>query len=128
MSLAAEKFQLSRAAIGAYTTKLLADGLITAKGKTRARRYELKVLVDEWFHRERDGRWTEDNVWRENIAPLMQGVRQNIIDLCHYGFTEMVNNVLDHSQSPDVTVFYTQTYTTITIFIHDEGVGIFNKI
>ena len=52
----------------------------------------------------------------------------NIIDLFEYQFTEMLNNVLDHSQSPDALIGYRQTYTTITIDVRDHGIGIFNKI
>ena len=127
-SLAAQKYGLSRPGIGGYITRLLTDGLITAEGKTRARRYTLKSLVHEDILLERNGLWTEDNVWREKIRPLMQNVKQNIIDICQYGCTEMINNVLDHSVSPDLFVQYDQTYTTISIAIMDHGVGIFRKI
>jgi anti-sigma regulatory factor (Ser/Thr protein kinase) len=128
VSMAGEKFGLSRAAIGAYVSRLLADGLITAEGKTRGRRYALAFLVNDKFRLERNGLWTEDNVWRERILPLMKNIKQNIVDICHYGCTEMVNNVLDHSMSPDIMVGYQQTHTKITIHIIDNGVGIFNKI
>jgi hypothetical protein len=128
VSMAAQKFGISRAALGGYMSKLIADGLVSAEGKTRARKYKLKLLVNEYLQKERNGLWTEDNVWRENVLPWMKGVKQNIIDVCHYGFTEMVNNVLDHSQSPDLIVAYRQTYTTIIIQVIDHGIGIFNKI
>jgi hypothetical protein len=78
--------------------KLVADGLITGEGKTRARHYKLKVLAHEVFGIERDGFWTEDTIWRERILPLMKNVKQNIIDLYQYGFTEMLNNVLKQSE------------------------------
>jgi anti-sigma regulatory factor (Ser/Thr protein kinase) len=128
VSLTAEKYGLSRAALGGYMAKLLADGLITAEGKTRARRYQLKPLVNEKIFLERNGRWNEDTVWREHIRPLMKDVKQNILDIFQYGCTEMVNNVLDHSGSPDIYITYEQTYTTIEVSVLDHGIGIFNKI
>ena len=127
-SLAAKKFGLSRTGIGRYMNRLIEEGLVTAEGVTRGRRYALKPLRFEAFNLERNGRWTEDTIWRENILPLMKGVKQNIVDICQYGFTEMLNNVLDHSGSPNALIGYKQTYTTIDIGVTDYGVGIFNKI
>jgi anti-sigma regulatory factor (Ser/Thr protein kinase) len=127
-ALIVQKFGVSRTSAVRYLDRLIEQGLVSAEGNTRARRYKLKPISNEYFHREPNGRWTEDNVWRENILPLMKGVKQNIIDICQYGVTEIVNNVLDHSQSPTIDFWYTQTYTTITIFISDSGIGIFNKI
>ncbi|MEX0827481.1 MAG: hypothetical protein WD005_00855, partial [Haliea sp.] len=127
-SMAAAKFGLSRAGIGRYMARLITDGMITAAGNTRARRYKLKPLVDFILPLERTGLWNEDTVWREQIRPLLKDVPQNVIDICQYGFTEMLNNVLDHSQSPDVIIAYQQTYTMIEIHVWDHGIGIFRKI
>jgi DNA-binding transcriptional ArsR family regulator len=127
-SLAAQTFGLSRTGIGRYMARLVEEGLLTQEGQTRGRRYALKVLSKGEFFLERDGTWSEDNVWREKIRPLMTNVRQNVIDICQYGVTEMVNNVLDHSQSPSLITNYRQTYVDIIISICDFGVGIFNKI
>ncbi|HKS86375.1 MAG TPA: DUF4325 domain-containing protein [Pseudolabrys sp.] len=128
--MAAKKFGLSRTGIARYMGRLIEDGLITAEGKTRSRRYTLKPLVDFLLPLERGVMppWTEDTVWRERILPLIKNVSQNIIDICQYGFTEMLNNVIDHSESPDAAVSYTRTYTKITLCVSDNGIGIFNKI
>lgn len=127
-SIAADRFGLSRAGIARYMNRLLGEGLIGAKGNTRARRYSLTPLVRTSFLLQRNGRWNEDVVWREHVRPLMKNVKQNIIDLYQYGVTEMVNNVIDHSSSPDLFIFYNQTYASIEINVVDTGVGIFAKI
>ena len=127
-SLAGRKYHLTRAGVGLYMTRLIRDGLVTAEGKTKARRYQLKPIVNEGIYLERNGLWTEDTVWREHIRPLMPDVKQNIIDLLQYGCTEMINNVIDHSGSPDLYVNFRQTYTTIRIGVLDHGIGIFTKI
>ncbi|EYF01149.1 ATP-binding region, ATPase-like protein [Chondromyces apiculatus DSM 436] len=49
-------------------------------------------------------------------------------DICHYGFTEMLNNVVDHSRSSTATVTVSRTSVSIIFVIHDDGVGIFRKI
>lgn len=127
-SLTTKKFGLSRAAIGRYMGRLVEEGLIKAEGNTRARRYELMPIVDDNIVLERTALWAEDDIWRDNIRPLMNGVKQNIIDICHYGFTEMFNNIIDHSETRYAYIEYKQTYTTITIEVCDTGIGIFNKI
>ncbi len=129
-SMAAKKFGLSRTGIGRYMSRLIEDGLITAEGKTRSRRYTLKPLVDFLLSLERGVMppWTEDSVWREHVLPLIKNAPQNVIDICQYGFTEMLNNVIDHSESPDAAISYTQTYAKIILHVGDNGIGIFNKI
>jgi hypothetical protein len=42
-ALAAKEFGMTRTGIARYVNLLIADELITAKGTTRARRYQLKV-------------------------------------------------------------------------------------
>jgi anti-sigma regulatory factor (Ser/Thr protein kinase) len=127
-SVAGKKFGLSRTAIGGYLARLINEGLVEATGNTRARSYALKAHIDRQFYRERNGLWTEDNVWREDIHPLMAGLNDNIIGIAQYGVTEIVNNVLDHSHSPSVYTSYRQIYNDITIEVVDAGIGIFSKI
>lgn len=71
---------------------------------------------------------SEDGVWRFRILENLSGVRQNIIDICQYGFTEMFNNAIDHSEGTEITVSFVQTYAEIRMTITDDGVGIFQKI
>jgi anti-sigma regulatory factor (Ser/Thr protein kinase) len=129
-SLAAKKFGLTRAGIGRYMDRLIEEGFLVGEGKTRSRHYQLKPLVDFLLPLERGVMppWTEDTVWRDHILPLIKNVPHNIIDICQYGFTEMLNNVIDHSESPDAFVSYTQTYARIILYVGDHGLGIFNKI
>jgi anti-sigma regulatory factor (Ser/Thr protein kinase) len=133
-AMAVVKFGLTRTSIARYMSRLEADGLITSQGNTKARRYALKPLVDFLQVLELNGRWSEDMIWREHMRPLMEKahphsmIKKNIIDLFQYGFTEMLNNVLDHSRSPNVSLVYKQDYVSITITVIDNGVGIFNKI
>jgi anti-sigma regulatory factor (Ser/Thr protein kinase) len=70
----------------------------------------------------------EHEIWDALIRPKMIKLPDNIVDICQYGFNEMLNNVIDHSGSEDALIGYDQTYTTVTMFIIDHGVGIFEKI
>lgn len=126
--LATTRFGLSRTAINRYTRRLVEEGLLTATGKTNARRYRLKNTVDETFTIEVSAGMSEDAVWRFRILPHLQGVRQNVIDLCQYGFTEMLNNVIDHSDSGECVISYKQNYCDIEISVIDFGIGVFERI
>ncbi len=128
VSLAMKEFNHSRPTVLRYVHKLLREKLIVSQGKTSARRYFLKPLVEAQFSLPVDYLWSEDTVWRERIYPLMRDVKKNIVDICQYGFTEMLNNVLDHAGSPEVLIVYRQDYTEICMAIADKGIGIFKKI
>lgn len=126
---AVTEFGLSRTAINRYMKRLIDEGLIEASGKTNARRYKLKNIVDIVFEIEDITKSTsEDAVWRFRILPHIENIPQNVINICQYGFTEIFNNLIDHSLSDVALVSYKQTYTHVAMMIVDEGVGIFQKI
>lgn len=128
-SSTATEFGLSRAAVNRYVNRLIDEGFIEASGNTKSRRYKLRKIVDEAF--QIDGitkHSSEDTIWRFRVLPHVIDVPQNIVDVCHYGFTEIYNNVIDHSLSDIAIVSYEQTYTKITMEIIDKGIGIFQKI
>jgi anti-sigma regulatory factor (Ser/Thr protein kinase) len=70
----------------------------------------------------------ESRVWFERVAPLIDGVAQNVVDVCYYGFTEMLNNAVDHSGGTRVIIRIVRTAADVEIRITDDGVGIFHKI
>lgn len=128
VSLTMEKFGYSRPAVLRYVQRLIAEGFLTAKGNTYARRYALKPLAEKNFRLPIDYLWTEDDVWRKHILPLIKGVRPNVADICQYGFTEMLNNALEHARSPEVHIRCRRNYNEIAMMIVDQGIGIFEKI
>ena len=125
----AEEFGLSRTAVNRYLRRLIEEGLLTATGKTNARRYELRDLVEIAFRLEGiTVSSSEDTVWRFRVLPHIRDVPKNVVDICQYGFTEILNNVIDHSVSDDALISFRQNYCGISILIKDSGVGIFEKI
>ena len=123
------EFGLSRTAINRYMKRLIDEGLIEATGKTNARRYKLKKIVNLVFEIESITKSSsEDTIWRFRVLPYVKDIPQNVINICQYGFTEIFNNLIDHSLSDVALVSYEQTYTHVAMKIVDEGVGIFQKI
>lgn len=45
-----------------------------------------------------------------------------------YSFMEMMNNAIDHSNAEKVVISVFQNFLSTTIFIEDNGIGIFRKI
>lgn len=125
---AAKKFDVSRASIGNYLKSLLKDGLAEATGKTNGRRYELKRL--DFFEDviAITPGLQEDLVLREKILPFLKPLAQNIVAICEYGFGEMMNNVIDHSEATNCVIRFQRNYAEIMLELWDNGVGIFDKI
>ncbi|HEV8031496.1 MAG TPA: hypothetical protein VGP42_10810, partial [Stellaceae bacterium] len=127
-AFSARECGLSRVAISGYLRRLTQEGLLSAKGNTKARRYGEVPLAHVVFKNQLFQGILEDAVWRFRVLPKINGLTQNIVDICQYGFTEIYNNAIDHSASPIATVSFNQTYSFVTLLIMDQGVGIFHKI
>jgi len=126
--ITSDKFKISRQAIRKHIQALISDGSITATGATRDRQYKLNLLTELKLEIPINSNISEDVIWRENIRPKLRDVSPNIIGICQYGFTEMVNNVLDHSEGQNLLIYLRRTAAYLEILISDDGIGIFNKI
>lgn len=126
--LAVEKYGISRQSVSRYLRELVEGGLLASTGQTRAREYRLVQLAFNEVEVEVSRDLEEHILWIADILPSMEDTRQNVVDICQYGFTEMVNNVIEHSESPTMEFSVTRTAATIKLQVHDSGVGIFNKI
>ncbi|MEY4706949.1 MAG: hypothetical protein RJB58_672 [Pseudomonadota bacterium] len=127
-AFAAKEFALTRQSINRYLNRLEEDGLIAGMGKTTARRYDLKPISETSERVEITPGLQENDVWTKYIEPFAKNVPPNVKDICYYGFSEMFNNVIDHSQSKHAIVSYAQNYMSIEMIVLDRGVGIFEKI
>jgi len=125
---ASEKFDISRQAVNRHLRQLVDEGVVEGSGNTKNRRYVLKGLAHEMSPFHLSGELQEDQVWRTNVRPVLDDVQENVIGICQYGFTEILNNAIDHSEGRLTTVEVYRTAARITIGIYDNGVGIFNKI
>lgn len=69
----------------------------------------------------------EDVAWTKDFRPYFS-LAPNILNIVNHGFTEMLNNAIDHSGGEEVFVWARQTEARFTLAISDNGVGIFAKI
>jgi anti-sigma regulatory factor (Ser/Thr protein kinase) len=127
-NITAEKFDITRQAVNKHLQKLISEGVLNQSGNTRSRLYQLTLLVDWHKSYSLAENLEEDRVWREDIAILISQASKNILDIWHYGFTEIFNNVIDHSEGDSVSIYLKKTAVTTEIEIYDNGIGIFKKI
>lgn len=126
--LVMKQFGISRQAVNEHLRFLVSDGIIEAKGNTKARQYTMKPRVDKEFRLNISPDLEEDRVWREHVSDLLSDSASNIFNICHHGFTEIFNNVIEHSGGEVTFVRVLYTVAQIDIRISDDGIGIFHKI
>jgi len=121
-------FRISRQAVNRHLRKLIDQGAISATGTTKSRRYELALLEQVRIDFDLNQPLEEHEVWRTVLLPRLGTASDNALRICEYGFTEMLNNVIDHSAGTNVHVSLEVSPLSIFIMVDDNGVGIFNKI
>jgi len=126
-SVVSVRFGLSRQASHRHVQKLVQNGLIVAEGTTRNRKYQVKPFIDFAINLPLSG-LQEDKLWREYILPRLENLSLNVLQICQYGFTEIVNNAIDHSEGTELGILLIRTYKTINLSIFDNGIGIFAKL
>ena len=127
-ALVSSQFGISRPAVLGHIWKLIDDGVLKAKGTTRARQYELRPLVDEAFSFKLSPDAEEDKVWRHLVRPLLRKIPTNVMRICEYGMNEMINNAIDHSEGSETRIRVQQSAANVAFLLRDNGIGIFNKI
>ncbi|MEM1724148.1 MAG: DUF4325 domain-containing protein [Thermoplasmata archaeon] len=70
----------------------------------------------------------EDVVWLEKIKPVLPHMPKNVYNICEFGFSEMLNNAIEHAEANKIKVYVEYSPLSIRFFIIDNGIGIFKKI
>lgn len=122
----ADRLGLSRAAVAARARALVEAGFLEKEGTTRPV-YRPGRRRRAAFRHPIEG-LQEDRVWTRDVLPLLEGVPRNVLDICHHGVTEMVNNAIDHSEGKAVHVEVVRDADRIFLSVTDDGIGIFRKI
>jgi DNA-binding transcriptional ArsR family regulator/anti-sigma regulatory factor (Ser/Thr protein kinase) len=125
--VAAEHFGITRQAVHRHLNSLLKDGLIEATGRTRRKRYTLKCEIAKELLSLKENR-DEDRVWRKLVEPHLTGLRENVLRICQYGFTQIFNNAIEHSEGSQALVIIGRSASRVDMLVADNGVGIFEKI
>ena len=121
-----EKEGITRAAAARYILQLEREGWIARSGpSTRpvfipgnrrrvSKQYKLTNLE-------------EDLIWTTDFRPYFN-LSSNVLNIVMHGFTEMVNNAIDHSAGTSVFISASLLENSFTLSVSDNGIGIFEKI
>lgn len=124
----AGRFRITRQAVNKHLQRLTAEHALAESGVTRNRTYKLAPLLEYQKDYEITPEFAEDLAWTNDIAPFLGPVPENVSDIWHYGFTEMLNNAKDHSGGTTIQIHAIKTAINTEVYITDNGVGIFKKI
>lgn len=124
----ADHFEVTRQAANKHLQRLTSEKSLSETGKTRSRTYKLAPILEWRQLYELKNNLAEDVVWTNDIAPVLGNLPDNVLNIWHYGFTEMFNNAIDHSGGATIFVHVKKTAVSTQIVIWDNGVGIFKKI
>lgn len=128
---AAERTGLSRVAVSRRIQKLAQAGYIERHGSgTRPtytlgdKRFWLQTTTPEAVAQTGG----EFGHWEQHIAPLLQGVRDNVVNLANIAYTEMLNNALDHAQGTQLVLGAHLAAGRLQMLVADNGLGVFRRI
>jgi len=121
-------FEISRQAVYKHLKAMVDDGFLLSSGSTRKKVYTLGPRRERTHVFELDANTSEHAIYSREFEWVIDGVPRNIEDIVFYGFTEMVNNVIDHSQGNACEISVRRSLKNIYIVITDNGEGIFRRI
>lgn len=125
-----KKFQISRQAATRYLAQMVLDGQLRAEGSTKDRIYRpgLPLEIDRKY--DLAEKLEESEIWSRDFKALCEGLPENVVKICEYGFTEIVNNAIDHSRGHELRIVMRKVpkEKEILVIINDDGVGIFRNI
>lgn len=121
-------FSITPQAVFRHIKVLENEGKITTEGKGKGKRYFLGPVREYRRSFTISKELSEDTLWRNYFSFIFEGVSENVIDICQYGFTEMVNNAIDHSEGNILYIDVNRTREDIMIYVIDNGEGIFRRI
>jgi DNA-binding Lrp family transcriptional regulator len=122
----AEQIGVSRQTVAGRVRNLVEEGYLARSGTTRPT-YVRGVRREGMFRHALKG-LAEDQVWSDEVAPLLRGMPANLVDIAHHGLTEMVNNAIDHSEGRHLQVMARRDAERLSLWVVDDGIGIFRKI
>lgn len=122
----ADTFRISTNTVHSYLNELLEENIIK---KTKRGQYEL-VTETRFYHLERSAGHLDSDTYalKACLWPHIEHLAANVKEIWEYAFSEMTNNVMDHSLAEQLTVVIRKNYLETAVILMDNGVGIFEKI
>ena len=109
-----------------YIKELTDAGQIEKQGRGK---YSLSVRTFNYTLSRESGDFVSDTLaYDRYLFPLIRHLPDNVISIWSYVFSEMTNNVIDHSEAENAYLSIRQDALDTTVILRDNGIGIFRKI
>ena len=82
----AQKLALSRQAVHKHVQRLVEEGVLSEAGQTRNKSYQLVPQMNWRKKYPINGKISEDQVWRGDVAPVLGSLPENVMGIWQYGF------------------------------------------
>ncbi len=122
----AKAYGINRNTVHTYINQLVEENVIK-----RVKRGVYALVDQTFFYHFSEGNGeikNETHIFEEALKPHISEFAQNVREIWEYTFSEMVNNVIDHANASNLTIFVRKNAIKTTVCILDDGVGIFEKI
>jgi anti-sigma regulatory factor (Ser/Thr protein kinase) len=131
--LLCERLGISRQALNLHIRELISGGKIIKTGATRSARYYLTESgpqAEKFNKTLKLANLDENEVYSVlattlNLKSVLSFDQESIV---HYGFTEMLNNAIDHSKAEKCELAVSLDAAKIEFTIRDRGIGVFHSI
>lgn len=124
--IVAETFLVNRNTVHTYINELVENNVIK---RVKRGIYELvDTTFEYYFQKEADEINSETEIYNVTLKKHIEDLPSNVKEIWEYGFSEMVNNVIDHSGAEKLFVLIRKNYLKTKVIISDDGIGIFEKI
>ncbi len=124
--IVSEMFGINRNTVHNYINQMVKENAIK---RIKRGKYELVNEVSDYFFLRKKGELVDEtDVYEQSLKKHIADLPTNVQEIWEYAFSEIVNNVIDHSNSTSLFVLIERNYINTTVGIGDDGVGIFEKI
>jgi len=122
----AETFNVNQNTVHVYINELVENNIIK---RVKRGEYELVSATCTYHLKRSEGDLDSDTyAFNKYMKEHIKNLPENIKTIWEYTFSEMINNAIDHSEAENVTVSIVSNYFHTSVFIVDNGIGIFEKI
>ncbi|MBE7013785.1 MAG: DUF4325 domain-containing protein [Ruminococcaceae bacterium] len=124
--IVSEAFNINRNTVHTYINQLVSENVIK---RVKRGIYELIETTYEYsFSRSKEEIKNETHIYNLTLKQHIEEFSSNIQEIWEYAFSEMVNNVIDHSEAKNMIIIIKKNFLNTRVFIADNGIGIFEKI
>jgi len=122
-----------------YAARLLGDLVQTKQvvkiGSTRGARYALPQFADELGEHKNKCRFRTKGLEEHEVLEQMverfaafRHAPKNIQSIMRYAFSEILNNAIEHSKSPNIEVELMTDGPVLRFIVNDFGIGVFRNV